>query len=229
MTVERKAELTQMCTLGIRQASTLALMSLADYGYHFVESVFDAEFQAMIDRFDDKPVTAHDIPLLHELFLDDLWPRLKAAHRQRRESAFGRIIAEYNDIIVNDAEFSFDVGWFPLVRAAVDRMRTYPATWKVRLDGGEERFGCLVLFVSFAVAERGATAEIKRMREEIRLRSLATCDICGGQGRLRLGPWAKTVCDKHAAIFECLQEDDGRWADPWRWLAKKQTAEREND
>src|SRR3546814_17741479 len=60
-------------------------------------------------------------------------------------------------------------------------------------------------------------AEVKRLREEVRLRSLATCDICGQQGRLRLGNYEKTVCDKHAAIFESFREDDGLWADPWRW------------
>ncbi|MGO6755416.1 hypothetical protein ACCS40_36240, partial [Rhizobium ruizarguesonis] len=77
------------------------------------------------------------------------------------------------------ADFAFDIGWLDLVRDAVARMRTYPKSWRVRLDGGKEKFGCLVLFVSFDVEARGAMHEIRRMREEFRLRSLATCDICG--------------------------------------------------
>ncbi len=81
-------------------------------------------------------------------------------------------------------------------------MRTYPKAWKIRLDGGKEKFGYCDLHVSCVVAERGAMAEVKRLREEVRLRSLATCDICGQQGRLRLGNYAKTVCGTHSAIFE---------------------------
>lgn len=217
MTVDRKSELAQMCRLEIRRTVTLATMSLADYGYHLAMSVFDAEFQAMLDRLEDKPFDERDIPALMDLVMEELWPRLKDAHRKHRLSMFGKLGDENNDIIVRDADFSFDIGWAPLVHDTVERMRTYPKSWRARLDGGKEKFGCCVLFVSFVIDERGAEPEIRRMREEIRLRSLGMCEICGGQGRLRLGPWAKSVCDKHSAIFECLQEDDGLYADPWRW------------
>lgn len=221
MTNDRKAELATMCRLEIRRAVTLAQMSMADYGYHLAMPVFDAEFQAMIDRLDDKPFDERDVPALMELVMEDLWPRLRKSHAEHREVMFGKLISENNDIVVSDAEFAFDVGWIPLVRDACERMRTYPESWKVRIDGGKEKFGCLVLYVSFVVDERGAEPEIRRLREEIRLRSLATCDICGEIGRLRLGSYAKTVCDRHAGIFEGFRADDGLWADPWRWQEKE--------
>ncbi len=217
MTEDRKAELAQMCAVQIRQATVIMKSLMSDYGYHFVESIFDAEVAAMMARLDGKPVTESDMPVLQELVMADLWHRLKAAHCKQRDAAFGKLIANYPDIVVHYADFAFDIGWIPLVRDAVERMRTYPEAWKVRLDGGKEKFGYCDLHVSCVVAERGAMAEVKRLREEIRLRSLATCDICGGQGRLRLGGYAKTVCDKHAAIFESFREDDGACADPWRW------------
>lgn len=217
MTDDRKAELARMCRLEIRRAVTLAQMSLADYGYHLAMAVFDTEFQAMLDRLEDKPFDETDIPLLMEILMEELWPRLREAHAKQREATFRTLIADYPDIIVHYANFAFDIGWIPLVRDACERMRTYPKAWGIRLDGGKEKFGYLDLFVSCVVAERGAMAEVKRLREEVRLRSLATCDICGQQGRLRLGNYAKSVCDKHAAIFESFREDDGLWADPWRW------------
>ncbi|MGE6743301.1 hypothetical protein ACQKGC_23805 [Allorhizobium pseudoryzae] len=214
---DRKSELATMCRLEIRRTVTLAQISMADYGYHLVMPVFDVEFQAMIDRLDDAPFTEHDIPALQEIVMEELWPRLRKSHAKQRDAAFDKLIADYPEIVVHYANFAFDIGWIPLVRDACERMRTYPRAWKIRLDCGKEKFGYLDLFVSCVVAERGAMAEVKRLREEIRLRSLATCDICGGSGRLRLGGYAKTVCDKHSAIFEGFHEDDGLWADPWRW------------
>ncbi|KQV41941.1 hypothetical protein [Rhizobium sp. Root1204] len=221
MTEDRKAELAKMCCLEIRRAVTLAQMSMADYGYHLAMPVFDIEFQSMLDRLEDKPFTEHDIPILIELVMEDLWPRLRAAARSSREYMWEYLIEKNSSVIVRNAEFDMDTGWASLVSDAAERMASYPEAWKVRLDGGKEKFGCLVLHVSFAIKERGATSEIKRMREEFRLRSLATCDICGENGRLRLGGYAKTVCDKHAAVFEGFREDDGQWADPWRWQEKE--------
>lgn len=217
MTEDRKAELAVMCRLEIRRAVTLAQMSLADYGYHLAMPVFDVEFQSMLDRLEDKPINEHDIPLLMEILMEELRPRLREAHAKQREAAFRTLIADFPEIVVHYADLAFDIGWIPLVRDACERMRTYPKAWGIRLDGGKEKFGYCDLHVSCVVAERGAMAEVKRLREEVRLRSLATCDICGQQGRLRLGGYAKTVCDKHAAIFESFRKDDGLWADPFRW------------
>ena len=143
--------------------------------------------------------------------------RVAVTRKKDREEFFGNLIAENTDVVAHDADFAFDIGWLQLVRDAVGRIRTYPAAWKVRLDGGKEKFGCCVLHVACDYSARGCRSEVERLREEIRLRSLSICDICGEQGRLRIGNWAKTVCDKHAAVLGEMREDDGVWSDPYRW------------
>ena len=218
MTEDRKNELSQMCAVQIRQATVIAKSLMSDYGYHFVETVFDAEFWSMIPRLSGKPVTEADMPLLRELVMADLWPRLKAAHREHRQTLFGHVKAMYPESILADAEFAFDVGWAGLVQDAAVRILTYPKAWSALIDGGKEKFGCLVLHIDFDSSQRGARSEVERLREEIRLRSLATCDVCGESGRLRISSTiAKTVCDRHSGILGEMREDDGRWADPWRW------------
>lgn len=213
----RKAELAQMCAIAIRQTSAIVKSRLADWGYHFAESVLDAEMEAMKRRLSDKPVTDDDLTILRDLVLDDLWPRLKAAHIEHRDFVFDAIKRMNRETISADATFAFDIGWRHLLQLAADRVETYPTAWRASIDGGKEKFGCLVIFVDCDYDKRGCRAEFERLREEIRLRSLATCDICGGHGRLRLAGYAKTVCDKHAAVLGEMREDDGRWVDPWTW------------
>ncbi|CUW87575.1 hypothetical protein [Agrobacterium genomosp. 2] len=200
----------------------VAQFYIATHSY-FIESDFKSfiadEFTYLTELSDEERQYLRD-----QVGLESL-RRVAISRAKDQEEFFRKLVADNPDIVVHYANLAFDLGWLDLLKDAVARMRTYPAAWKVRLDGATERFGCLVLHVSFMVAERGATAEIKRMREEIRLRSLATCEVCGENGRLRLGAWAKTVCDKHSAIFDDFQEDDGHWADPWRWLEKKQSSE----
>lgn len=221
MTEDRKNELSHMCAVQIRQANVIAKSLMSDYGYHFVQSVFDAEFQAMLDRLEDKPFTEHDVPVLMDLLMDDLWPRLRDQHRQHRDYVFDAVKKMNRETITEDASFAFDIGWRMLLQSAADRVETYPSEWKARLVGGKEKFGCCVLHIACDYDQPGCRSEIERLREEVRLRSLATCDICGENGRLRLGGYAKTVCEKHAAIFEGFREDDGLWADPWRWHDEK--------
>ncbi len=217
MTKDRKAELAIMCRLEIRRAVTLAQMSLADYGYYLALAVFDSDFQSMLDRLEDKPFTEHDIPILMELVMEELWPRLREQHRDLRNVLFGKLPAKYPGVFFEGAEFAFDTGWRPLLQSAAERLQTYPTSWSAQIVGGKEKLGCCVIQIDYDGNQPGARSEIERLREEIRLRSLAACEICGGQGRLRLGSYAKTVCDKHAGIFEGLREDDGQWADPWKW------------
>lgn len=143
--------------------------------------------------------------------------RVAKSRAKYREEIFGQLIADNPDVVVHDGDFAFDIGWIDLIKGAVERVRTYPESWKVRLDGGKEKFGCLVLHIACDYDQLGCRSEVERLREEIRLRSLGMCEVCGEQGRLRLGHWAKTVCDRHAAVLGEFREDDGVWADPWRW------------
>lgn len=217
MTEDRKAELVKLCAVQIRQAAVLMKSNMADYGYYFVESVFDGEFWSTIPRLADKPVTDADMPLLRELIMEDLWPRLRAQHRDLRTFLFGKLPAKYPGAFAEDAEFAFDVGWRSLLQSAAERLQTYPSSWRAKISGGKEKFGCCVIYIDCDVGQPGARSEIERLREEVRLRSLATCDICGSHGRLRLSSIAKTVCDKHVAVLGEMREDDGMWADPWKW------------
>lgn len=214
---DRKAELASLCAIAIRQTSAIVKSRLADWGYHFAEPVLAAEMVAMRERLSGKPVTEADILILRDLVLDDLWPRLKAAHIAHRGYVYDAITKMNRETISPGAEFSFDIGWRQLLQSAADRVETYPESWRAKIEGGKEKIGCLVLFIDFDGDQRGARSEVERLREEIRLRSLATCDICGSSGRLRLGSYAKTVCDRHAAALGEFREDDGRWADPWTW------------
>lgn len=217
MTTERKQELAQMCRLEIRRTVTLAKMALADYAYHLAESVVDAEIEAMMERLTDKSVRSDEVTLLRELVIEDLWPRLRDAHKEHRDYVFDAVKKMNRETITEDASFAFDIGWRSLLQSAADRVETYPESWKALIVGGKEKLGCCVLHIACDYDRPGCRSEIERLREEIRLRSLSTCDICGCQGRLRLSSIAKTVCDKHAAVLGEMREDDGVWSDPWRW------------
>ncbi len=214
---DRKNELATMCAVEIRKTSALAKSHMADYGYHLIESVVDAEMSRMIHRLSGKPVTEADLPLLRDLVMEDLWPRLRETHRERRDYVFDAIKKMNRNTISADASFAFDIGWRQLLQSAADRLETYPTAWKATITGGKEKLGCLVFHIACDYDQPGCRSEVERLREEIRLRSLSTCDICSGQGRLRLGSYAKTVCDKHAAVLGDLREDDGQWSDPWHW------------
>jgi hypothetical protein len=214
---DRKAELAQMCAIAIRQTSAIVKSRLSDWAYHFAESVLDNEMEEMKRRLSDKPVTEADLPILRELVTSDLWPRLREQHQRHRNAVFDDIKRANRESISAEARFAVNVGWRHLLQDAAERVETYPKSWRVEIDGGKEKFGCLVLFIDFNGDQRGARSEVERLREEIRLRSLATCDICGSSGRLRLSGYAKTVCNRHAAVLGEMREDDGVHADPWRW------------
>ncbi|RVL94711.1 hypothetical protein [Sinorhizobium meliloti] len=216
---DRKAELAQICLVEIRKTSVISKSRLADYGYHLAESVVDTEIEVMMERLADKSVRPGDVALLRELVIADLWPRLREQHRQHRDYVFDAIKKMNQETISVDAAFAFDIGWRQLLQSAANRVVTYPAACMVTIDGGKEKLGCLVLHIDFDASQRGARSEIARLREEIRLRSLATCDICGESGRLRISSVAKTVCDKHAAVLGEMRDDDGAHADPWKWNA----------
>lgn len=217
MTEERKKELAQMCRLEIRRSVTLTKMALADYAYHLAEPVLDIEISAMLERITDKSVRSGDVALLRELVLEDLWPRLRTAHDASRNYMWEYVIAKNSRTVSASSSFAMDTGWAALVNDAAERVETYPKSWKSMIVGGKEKLGCCVLHIDCDYDQRGCRSEVERLREEIRLRSLSTCDICGKGGRLRLSSVAKTVCDRHAAVLGDMREDDGMWADPWRW------------
>jgi len=225
MTKDRKAELAELCRLEIRKTSAISKSKMSEYGYHLVESIVDAEIEAMRGRLTDKSVRSDDITMLRELVIADLWPRLREQHRQHRDHVFDAVKKMNRETITADATFAFDIGWRQLLQAAAERTQTYPASWQAQITGGKEKFGCCVIYINLETSQRGARSEIERLREEVRLRSLATCDICGNSGRLRMSSIAKTVCDRHAAVLGEMRDDDGVWADPWRWHEERPIGE----
>ncbi|RVG70867.1 hypothetical protein [Sinorhizobium meliloti] len=182
---------------------------------HFV----DSEWQAYIDgEFDYlSELSSADHAYLREQAGLEAFRRIVSALSATREAAFGKLRSNNTDVISPDARFAMDIGWIDLLQHAADRVRTYPESWSVKVVGGKEKFGCCVVHVTCDYSARGCRSEVERQREEIRLRSLSTCEICGSPGRLRLSGFAKTVCDQHSGVMGEFREDDGKWSDPWKW------------
>lgn len=171
----------------------------------------------MARAFGGLPVTDDDLAMMREIVLRYVWPRLRQAHGNLRASTFDKLRALNPDAISPRAEFAMDVGWATLLQHAAARVKSYPKSWKVRVVGGKEKFGCLVTHIDCDYSALGCRSEVERLREEVRLRSLATCEICGEPGRLRLSSYAKTVCDTHVSMLGDLREDDGQWSNPYKW------------
>lgn len=202
---------------------TEAAMHYAATRSYFIDSDF-LEFVA--DGFAYlTELTAEDQQYLRDQVGRESLRRVALSRAKDREEFFGNIVAENPDVVTTDAEFAFDLGWLDLLQSAVDRVRTYPDAWKTRIVGGKEKFGCCIIHIDCDYSARGCRSEVERLREEVRLRSLGMCDICGENGRLRIGQWAKTVCDKHAAVIGGFREDDGMWADPWKWHDEDEIAD----
>lgn len=76
----------------------------------------------MRERLSGKPVTEADFPILRELVMNDLWPRLREQHRQHRDFVFDAIKRMNRETISPDAEFSFDIGWRHMLQDAAERV-----------------------------------------------------------------------------------------------------------
>ncbi|MCQ1853893.1 hypothetical protein [Neorhizobium galegae] len=194
---------------------TEAAMHYAAAHTHFA----DAEWREYIaNEFDYlSELTTEDQAYLRDQAGLEAFRRIVMALSATRDAAFDKLRSENADVINADVSFRMDIGWIGLLQHAADRVRTYPDAWKVTIDGAKEKFGCAIVHISCDYSARGCRSEVERLREEIRLRSLGMCEICGSSGRLRLSAFAKAVCEKHAAVMGELREDDGLHADPWKW------------
>jgi hypothetical protein len=211
----KKEELRGKYRRVIAQTTVGFKMASGDRGYHFDQLEFDAFVGKTMHENPEIPVA--DWEFVRDLVLADLFPKLREAHARLREGAWTHLRELNPETIAADAEFALDVGWSSLLQRAATRIESYPSAWGAKIVGGKEKFGCLVIHVDCDYSARGCRSEVDRLREEIRLMSLATCEICGNPGRLRLSSIAKTVCDTHSDILGSLREDDGKWADPWTW------------
>lgn len=210
----REQELRSRYRLLIAKTIALFKMDSASRAYDFDQIEFDAAVGKVVN---DNDIPVEDWDLFRDIVLVDLWPKLKEAHAGLRKSACDEVKAQHPGRIASDAIFTMDIGWARLLQRAAARIGSYPSEWKATIISGKEKFGCLVLSVDCDYSAPGCRSEVERLREEIRLTSLATCEICGWPGRLRLAGYAKTVCDKHVGILGALRDDDGTQADPYHW------------
>lgn len=182
---------------------------------HFVDSEWESFIAAEFEYLTE--LSADDYAYLREAAGLEAWKRIRDNDVAARTAAFEKLRIDNVDVFNADARFAMDIGWIPLLQHAAARVGSYPKEWRARIVGGKEKLGCLVLHIGCDYDARGCRSEVERLREEVRLRSLGICEICGESGRLRLSGYAKTVCDKHASVMGEFREDDGVWADPWSW------------
>lgn len=182
---------------------------------HFADAEWESYIAGAFEYLTELKAEDHDY--LREAAGLEAWKRIRDIAVAAREAAYGKLRGDNTDVISPDARFAMDIGWIPLLQHAADRVRTYPESWKASLVGGKEKYGCCVVHIACDYEQRGCRSEVERLREEVRLRSLGLCEICGSSGRLRLSSYAKTVCDQHAVVMGEFREDDGLWADPWTW------------
>lgn len=108
-------------------------------------------------------------------------------------------------------KFECRAGWHGLIQQAADDVATFSPSWGVRLVGGKEKAGSLVLFVAYD--DTAAMDAVEAFIEGYRKRSLGVCEQCGRSGRLRLGVVAATRCADHADFVAPFRDEDGEIID----------------
>ncbi|WP_142627993.1 hypothetical protein [Rhizobium sp. P007] len=194
---------------------TEVAQTYADAHRHFVDAEWETFIASEFSYLTE--LTVEDHGYLREQAGYEAWQRIRAALGQASKTAFAKLRHDDGDAIDADANFALGMGWISLLQHAAERIRSYPNEWSARIVGAKEKLGCLVLHIACDYDQRGCRGEVERLREEVRLRSLSMCELCGEPGRLRLSGYAKTVCDQHAVVMGEFRDDDGLWADPWAW------------
>jgi hypothetical protein len=188
---------------------------LLKHGDVFVEP-FDGWVRADVERIAGLSATEREWLISAGVLM--LWKAFQARRQETMKSTYAAIGTQYPRAIRADARIDFDVGWAVILEYAAHRIQSfYPAEWRAMITGGKEKFGCLVLHIDYDRSHRGSRSEVERLREEVRLMSLGTCELCSENGRLRLGGFAKTLCNRHVGVVGELRADDGLYADPWKW------------
>ncbi|RVM58377.1 hypothetical protein CN128_09805 [Sinorhizobium meliloti] len=154
----------------------------------------------------------------------DFWSSKTAVIPQRDLRVYTNMIAQrrfvrfrerYADVLVDGVELTCGPGWKSLLDRVAERIRWMPPEWCVRLRKAREKSGYLVLGFEYDRDRPDAYNELERLREEVRLSSLAVCEECGRSGRFRYSPRRSlTLCDKHARLSEPVLPGDGVMADP---------------
>jgi hypothetical protein len=80
-------------------------------------------------------------------------------------------------------------GWASLVQPLIDLCEREG----VAIAQIKEKFGALRFYVD------GASPEVYAQIEAAETASRTICEVCGAAGRMRDGPWIRTLCDTHHA------------------------------
>lgn len=140
---------------------------------------------------------------------------LRTYEHMLRQRRFARFRERYADVLVDGVELTIRPGWKSLLERVGERLRWMPAEWGARLRKAREKSGYMTLGFEYHAEREDARNEIERLREEVRLSSLAVCEECGRSGRFRYSPSRSlTLCDKHARLAEPVLPGDGIIADP---------------
>ncbi|NKQ73402.1 hypothetical protein C3Y89_24160 [Rhizobium sp. UPM1132] len=172
----------------------------------------------LIDRVDRIPTVLDPDPTA------DFWSSTTTVINERDLRTYENMIArrrfvrvreKYADVLVDDVVLTIRPGWKSLLERVCERLRWMPSEWRARLRKAREKSGYLVLGVEYDADREDARNEIARLREEVRLSSLAICEECGRQGRFRYSPSRSlTLCDRHSRLSEPTLPGDGVIADP---------------
>lgn len=162
----------------------------------------------------------HDGAVWHELsrfeFSDNDLENFRAEIERRK---FPHVHDQHAYVVEPDAEFACGPGWEQIIRSVATKLGTLPGP--PRITGGKEKFGSLILYVSYDIIPEKYDLKdislgdtIEDIREAARQKSVTICEECGEPGRLRMSySWTKTTCEQHAHLVDNLREDDGEIVD----------------
>lgn len=172
----------------------------------------------LIDRMDRIP-RVHHLESGKDFWTDDYGlldeQDLRTYANVLRHRRFVRIQDKFADILDEMVVLTIRPGWKPLLERVCDRLRWMPPEWDAKLLRAEEKSGYMILRFAYDHGNDAARNELERLREEIRLSSLAICEECGHQGRFRYSPCRSlTLCDRHARLAQPTLPGDGVMADP---------------
>jgi len=109
------------------------------------------------------------------------------------------------------AAFECRAGWRGLIVQAAAEVAAMPDLWRVRIVGGKEKMGSLILFI-YCDGQRPIDL-VDCLCEAYRKKSITVCEECGAPGRLRMGVVAATRCEQHADFVAPFRDDDGEIID----------------
>lgn len=203
------------CGLPLKEG-TVGFISLGDAADRLGISL--SYFRDLIDRVDRKET------ILDQTDGADFWSSATGLIHNRDLRVYENILRQrrfvgfrerYADVISNEAVLTIRPGWESLLERVCERVRWMPGEWNVRLAKARELNGFMVLRFDFERDWMNAARELERLREEIRLSSLAVCEECGSWGRFRYSDRSLTLCDRHARLAEPLRPGDGLMSDPF--------------